>query len=69
MITGLIYKLHKLFLLQVLVIGCGDGGLVQEITKHPLVESITLCEIDQVKEFQMHFCLFFSEFELIQDYH
>lgn len=33
---------------KVLVIGGGDGGVVREVTKHPLVESVTLCEIDQV---------------------
>nr|WBW70074.1 venom protein [Lampona murina] len=32
---------------KVLVVGGGDGGIVREVTKHPLVESITLCEIDE----------------------
>nr|ALJ10923.1 spermidine synthase [Dolomedes sulfureus] len=32
---------------KVLIVGGGDGGVVREVTKHPLVESITLCEIDE----------------------
>ncbi|GBO01712.1 Spermidine synthase [Araneus ventricosus] len=32
---------------KVLVIGGGDGGTVRDITKHPLVESVTMCEIDE----------------------
>ncbi|ESN92017.1 hypothetical protein HELRODRAFT_186166 [Helobdella robusta] len=31
---------------NVLVIGGGDGGIVRELVKHPKVESIVLCEID-----------------------
>lgn len=31
-----------------LVIGGGDGGVVREVVKHPSVESVTLCEIDEV---------------------
>lgn len=33
---------------QVLVIGGGDGGTVRELLKHDFIESITLCEIDQL---------------------
>ncbi|XP_055925257.1 spermidine synthase-like [Argiope bruennichi] len=33
---------------KVLVIGGGDGGSVREISKHPLVESVTMCEIDEM---------------------
>lgn len=32
---------------KVLIIGGGDGGVVREVVKHPSVESVTLCEIDQ----------------------
>ncbi|MCL4169139.1 UNVERIFIED_CONTAM: hypothetical protein GTU68_045442 [Idotea baltica] len=32
---------------DVLVIGGGDGGVVREVTKHPQVENIVLCEIDE----------------------
>lgn len=32
---------------NVLIVGGGDGGVVREVTKHPLVESVTLCEIDE----------------------
>ncbi|XP_055925738.1 spermidine synthase-like [Argiope bruennichi] len=32
---------------KVLVIGGGDGGIVREVSKHPLVESVTMCEIDE----------------------
>lgn len=28
------------------MVGGGDGGIVREIVKHPLVESVILCEID-----------------------
>jgi spermidine synthase len=30
------------------VIGAGDGGVIREVTKHPSVESIIQCEIDEV---------------------
>ncbi len=33
---------------QVLIIGGGDGGVVREVTKHPEVTEIHLCEIDEV---------------------
>jgi spermidine synthase len=32
---------------RVLVIGGGDGGSVREILKHPSVEQVVLCEIDE----------------------
>lgn len=32
---------------KVLVIGGGDGGVLREIAKHPSVEEIHLCEIDE----------------------
>ena len=31
-----------------LIIGGGDGGVAREVAKHPLVEKIDLCEIDEV---------------------
>jgi spermidine synthase len=34
--------------MQVLVVGGGDGGVLREITKHDSVESIDICEIDQL---------------------
>lgn len=33
---------------KVLIIGGGDGGVVREVVKHPKVESVTQCEIDEV---------------------
>jgi spermidine synthase len=33
--------------LQVLVIGGGDGGVLREVVKHDIVDSVTLVEIDQ----------------------
>ncbi|KCV70362.1 spermidine synthase [Fonticula alba] len=33
---------------RVLVIGGGDGGVLREIVKHPEVEQVTICEIDDV---------------------
>lgn len=33
---------------KVVVIGGGDGGILREIAKHPGVEEITLCEIDEM---------------------
>ena len=36
------------FFLQVLVIGAGDGGVIRDVSKHPLVEYIVQCEIDEV---------------------
>ena len=35
-------------ILQVLVVGGGDGGVVREVAKHSCVEEIHLCEIDEV---------------------
>ncbi|XP_070765910.1 spermidine synthase-like [Enoplosus armatus] len=32
---------------KVLIIGGGDGGVVREVVKNPLVESVVLCEIDE----------------------
>ncbi|RWS27742.1 Spermidine synthase-like protein [Leptotrombidium deliense] len=32
---------------KVLIIGGGDGGVAREVLKHPLVEEVTLCEIDE----------------------
>lgn len=34
--------------LQVLIIGGGDGGVLREVVKHPLVETVIQCEIDEV---------------------
>lgn len=34
-------------LTQVLIIGGGDGGVLREVVKNPLVESVVLCEIDE----------------------
>lgn len=34
--------------LQVLIIGGGDGGVLREVVKHPMVESVVQCEIDEV---------------------
>ncbi|XP_071806065.1 spermidine synthase-like [Asterias amurensis] len=32
---------------KVLVVGGGDGGVIREVVKHPQVESVTQCEIDE----------------------
>uniref|UniRef100_A0A8C5Q0U1 Spermidine synthase n=1 Tax=Leptobrachium leishanense TaxID=445787 RepID=A0A8C5Q0U1_9ANUR len=32
---------------KVLIIGGGDGGVLREVVKHPSVESVVQCEIDQ----------------------
>ncbi|NWU58013.1 SPEE synthase, partial [Dromas ardeola] len=34
-------------LCQVLIIGGGDGGVLREVVKHPTVESVVQCEIDE----------------------
>ena len=47
--TGARYNLLNLsFLVQVLIIGGGDGGVLREVVKHPMVESVVQCEIDEV---------------------
>ena len=33
--------------LQVLIVGGGDGGVAREVVKHPSVESVVQCEIDE----------------------
>ncbi|CAF0794447.1 unnamed protein product [Rotaria sordida] len=32
---------------RILIIGGGDGGVVREVVKHPQVEEVILCEIDE----------------------
>lgn len=34
---------------KVLVVGGGDGGVLREIAKHPGIEEIHICEIDEVR--------------------
>ena len=34
--------------MQVLVVGGGDGGVLREVAKHDSVETIDICEIDQL---------------------
>ena len=34
---------------QVLIIGGGDGGVAREVLKHPNLEHVVLCDIDQVQ--------------------
>ena len=41
-----------LVLIQVLVIGGGDGGAIREALKHPEVEEVHICEIDEVTTMQ-----------------
>lgn len=43
------YSNNSIYSLQVLIIGGGDGGVLREVVKHPLVESAVLCEIDEVR--------------------
>ena len=31
-----------------LVVGGGDGGVLREVGKHPMVQEIHICEIDKV---------------------
>lgn len=38
------------------MIGGGDGGILREVAKHPSVEEITICELDQVL-FTDHFAM------------
>lgn len=37
-----------ILLLQVLVIGGGDGGVLREVSRHSSVEQIDICEIDKM---------------------
>lgn len=39
--------LNSLFHGQVLIVGGGDGGVLREVAKHPGVERIVMCEIDE----------------------
>ena len=38
-----------LFCFQVLIIGGGDGGVLREVVKHPVVQEVEMCEIDEVR--------------------
>ncbi len=31
------------------MVGGGDGGILRELAKHPIVEEVHLCEIDEVR--------------------
>uniref|UniRef100_T1JHS3 Spermidine synthase n=1 Tax=Strigamia maritima TaxID=126957 RepID=T1JHS3_STRMM len=47
---------------KVLVIGGGDGGVVREVVKHPKVESVVQCEIDErVVEISKEFLPFMAK--------
>ena len=35
------------FVMKVLIVGGGDGGVARELVKHPLVQSVVQCEIDE----------------------
>ena len=47
-ITIVCFIVYAICHLQVLVVGGGDGGVTREVSKHPAVESIVQCEIDEV---------------------
>lgn len=50
---------------KVLIIGGGDGGVLREVAKHPGVEEIHMCEIDD--QVSLYFSL--SSFFLLQRIH
>lgn len=37
-----------------LIIGGGDGGVLREVVKHPEVQSVEMCEIDEVSVRLIH---------------
>lgn len=37
-----------MMLIQVLVVGGGDGGVLREVSRHNSVEHIDICEIDKM---------------------
>jgi len=39
---------------KVLVIGGGDGGVVREVLRHESVESVVLCDVDEVRVYAMN---------------
>lgn len=40
--------LKRITPIKVLIIGGGDGGILREVLKHPEVEQVTMCEIDEM---------------------
>uniref|UniRef100_H3BAZ5 Spermidine synthase n=1 Tax=Latimeria chalumnae TaxID=7897 RepID=H3BAZ5_LATCH len=46
LVSKLALRFHD-FPAKVLIIGGGDGGALREVIKHPLVESVVQCEIDE----------------------
>jgi len=50
---------------KVLVVGGGDGGVLKEVLKHPSVEEVVVCEIDEevVKVSKKHFPELASSFD------
>lgn len=43
-----------------LIIGGGDGGVLREVVKHPEVQSVEMCEIDEVSVRHPHLQLMLS---------
>lgn len=48
------FHVFMLSFLQVLIIGGGDGGVAREVVRHPLVEEVVQCEIDEVRKCHQH---------------
>lgn len=46
--SGFVIRSRLVVLLQVLVIGGGDGGVLREVARHASVEQIDICEIDKM---------------------
>ena len=47
---------------QILIVGGGDGGVAREVVKHPKVETVVQCEIDErVIEVSKQFFPFMSK--------
>lgn len=44
----LVHSHFTKLIMQVLVVGGGDGGVLREISRHSSVEHIDICEIDQM---------------------
>ncbi|TQD68532.1 hypothetical protein C1H46_021807 [Malus baccata] len=41
-------EFQEILVFEVLVVGGGDGGVLREVSRHPSVEHIDICEIDKM---------------------
>lgn len=46
--SGSRYSFLNSYVVQVLIVGGGDGGVLREVARHSSVEIVDMCEIDSM---------------------